>query len=110
MMGSTSKHWLVLRFAALPLVPLAVYFATQLEHIASADRLAFISWLQEPTPAVTVPIFLACAFYHACLGMQEIIEDYARDGAKHTLFLLNTAFFAALAALSALALYKVYAQ
>lgn len=70
------EHWSKLRIAAIPIVPLFIYFLTQLDYLTTHNREVFIEWLQEPIPAIAVILFIICAFFHGSYGVEEIIVDY----------------------------------
>jgi succinate dehydrogenase / fumarate reductase membrane anchor subunit len=82
------------RLTSLPLIPLFFYFLTQTEHLAARDRMAFVNWVKQPLTAAALVVFILCAFYHARLGMEEIIEDYIpAPGQKSAALILNKMFF-----------------
>jgi succinate dehydrogenase / fumarate reductase membrane anchor subunit len=96
-MKDCTKHWWMLRLASLPLIPLFFYFLTQKEHLAARNRMEFVNWVKQPLPAGALLVFIACAFYHAQLGMEEIIEDYIpAPGQKKAALLVNKLFFSGL--------------
>jgi len=70
------KHWTITRLTSLPLAVLFFYFLAQGEYLTTRVRMEFISWLQEPVATGAALIFIVCAFWHARLGMEEIIIDY----------------------------------
>jgi len=92
-----TKHWLTQRLASLPLIPLFFYFFTQLERMTSRNRLEFIDWVRQPVTAAALLIFIACAFYHARLGVDEIVADYLpAPKRKAAALLANKIFFSVL--------------
>lgn len=96
-----TKHWIILRFTSIPLIPLFIYFLSQAREMLSFDRAAFNKWLASPVPSVAVPVFIVCAFYHATLGVDEIFEDYVPNKAQcKALILINRIFFIVLGAAS----------
>lgn len=110
MTASPAKHWLVLRFASVPLIPLFFYFVAS-RGAFTGSRAEFIAWLKAPLPAAAAAVFLACALYHAALGMEEIVEDYLPNKRQRDAALLaNKAFFAALAAVSFAALAAIWTR
>lgn len=91
-----TKHWVILRATSIPLLPLFLYFLSQSSALLSADRAAFNEWLASPIPSIAVPVFIICAFYHAMLGMDEIVEDYVPSHTQcQALKVINRLFFAA---------------
>lgn len=110
MMQKAAKHWLVLRFTSLPLVPLFAYFVYA--HSAfTRSHAEFIAWLKAPLPAAAVAVFLACAFYHAALGMQEIFEDYLpKKSQRDAALLINNLLFVVIAIASFAALVLIWTK
>ena len=72
-------HWWAQRVSAVALVLLGLWFAAALIAHAGADRAAVIAWLQAPLPAILAILLLIALFYHAALGLQVVIEDYAHS-------------------------------
>lgn len=108
MTASPAKHWLILRFTSLPLIPLFFYFVVD-RTAFTRSHVEFIAWLKAPLPAACVAVFLACAFYHACLGMQEIFEDYLpQQSHRNVALMLNRLFFMVLALASFAALVMIW--
>ncbi len=97
---NAKKHWKALRAASLPLVPLFIYFLFQ-KGLFATDRETFMQAAGSPVTGVFLLVFIACAFYHAALGIEEIIVDYVDAPAKW--LRLNTFIFAALGLVSAFA-------
>lgn len=96
-MKGCTRHWLLLRFTSLPLIPLFFYFLMQAEHLVTKDRMAFIQWAKQPITTSAIVLFIICAFYHAQLGMEEIIIDYIpAEKQRMVALLLNKAFFSIL--------------
>jgi succinate dehydrogenase / fumarate reductase membrane anchor subunit len=93
------KHWTIARLTSLPLVPLFLYFVSQGEYLTTRSRMEFISWVKEPITTGALLLFIICAFWHACLGMEEVILDYVPSKNLQALTLLiNKLFFFALGA------------
>jgi succinate dehydrogenase / fumarate reductase membrane anchor subunit len=69
-------HWVALRVTSVALVPLTIWFlwaATSTFALGYADARSFVA---QPWNAVLMAAFVVCAFHHAHLGMQVVIEDY----------------------------------
>jgi succinate dehydrogenase / fumarate reductase membrane anchor subunit len=81
------KHWTITRLTSLPLALLFFYFLAQKEYLTTRVRMEFISWLQAPVATGAALIFIICAFWHARLGMEEIIIDYVPSKNTQTLSL-----------------------
>lgn len=108
-MKTSTKHWSLLRLASLPLIPLTFYFLAQAGYLATKSHMVFISWVKQPETAAAIAVFILCSFYHACLGMDEMIEDYVSSRAlKAAALLANKIFFIALGAVSLYAALTIY--
>ena len=101
------KHWTITRLTSLPLIPLFFYFLAEGENLTTRVRMQFISWLQSPAATGAALVFIICAFWHARLGMEEIIIDYvpAKNAQKLSLIANKLIFFV----LGAACLYAVCA-
>jgi succinate dehydrogenase / fumarate reductase membrane anchor subunit len=92
-----THHWWMQRVTSIALVPLSLFWLTCADKVTSGDYAAFTSWIASPTVAIAAILFVMFSFYHAVLGLQVIIEDYAQsEGWKITLLLLNKLVFFAL--------------
>lgn len=74
-------HWWAQRVSAVALVPLGLWFCISLISLAGADRATLASWLHGPVAAVLMILTIGAVFYHAALGLQVVIEDYAPNEA-----------------------------
>jgi succinate dehydrogenase / fumarate reductase membrane anchor subunit len=92
-----THHWIMMRVTSILLLPLSVYFLFQLRYFLPEPRLYtnLIVQLADPVTALALVLFILSGFYHACLGVQTIIEDYVHgEGMKIFLLFLNKiAFF-----------------
>jgi succinate dehydrogenase / fumarate reductase, membrane anchor subunit len=76
-------HWWAQRVSAVALVPLGIWFCTSLVSLAGADRATIAAWLHGPVAAILMILTIGAVFYHAALGLQVVIEDYApNEGTK----------------------------
>ena len=83
-------HWWWQRLTALLLVPLSLWFVGSLWWIVAsgADYDRFVDWLSGPVAAILMLLLLGATFYHLKLGLQVVIEDYARGWRKWTMLIL----------------------
>jgi len=82
------KHWLNARLTAIPLMFLFFYFIWQIKYITTHDHAVFIHWVGKPINSIFLIFFIFCAFYHASLGIEEIVTDYVHSGTKKILALI----------------------
>ncbi|MGI9310317.1 MAG: succinate dehydrogenase, hydrophobic membrane anchor protein [bacterium] len=74
--NSGRRHWRWQRASAIALVPLTLWFVTQiLNHIGDGYHAA-LAWVAQPAAAAALIAYLAFAFAHSQLGLQVIFEDY----------------------------------
>jgi succinate dehydrogenase / fumarate reductase membrane anchor subunit len=70
------SHWLAQRATAVALVPLSLWFVAGLVSRTGANYDSAAAWLREPLTAILLALTLIATFYHAALGLGEVIEDY----------------------------------
>lgn len=99
---SGTHHWWMVRMTSIPLIPLFIYFMFQLKYLTNPDRLDLVDWIRQPDTSIGLIVFVLCAFFHASIGLDEIIADYfSKTRAKAVmLMLLNRVFFVSLAVTS----------
>lgn len=70
------RNWWMQRLTAVALVPLSLWFVVSILSMIGADHATVSQWVGSPLVTVLLILFIVALFYHAQLGMQEIIEDY----------------------------------
>ncbi len=84
-----THHFWVQRVSALALIPLTLWLVFSLAKLPG-DYEAVRWWLQAPSVAVAMVLFVVTALYHSLLGVQVVIEDYvAAEGSKLALLILS---------------------
>lgn len=69
-------HYIAIRFSALVLVPLVLWFVYAIASLGSADLATARAFVAHPLNASLLVILLLATFHHSALGMQVIFEDY----------------------------------
>ena len=96
------------RISAVALVPLSLWFVFSVARLPVASYGAVKHWVQAPSVAVTLVLFLAVLFYHSSLGVKVVVEDYiASEGKKLALLLAVKFVHAVLAAAGIFAVLKI---
>jgi succinate dehydrogenase / fumarate reductase membrane anchor subunit len=96
-----THHWWMQRVSAVALIPLSIYVLSALPFVTENSYSDFINWLSAPSVAIVAILFVLTSFYHAALGIQVIIEDYAEShGWKLSLLMLNNFAFIVMSAAS----------
>ena len=96
------------RISAVALIPLTLWFVFSVARLPILSYGAVKQWLQSPSVAVALVLFLAALFYHSSLGVKVVVEDYVAGEGKKLVVLLFVKFaHAALAAAAIFAVLKV---
>lgn len=96
------------RVSAVALIPLTLWFVFSVARLPMLNYVEVRHWLQSPSVAVALVLFLAVLFYHSSLGVKVVVEDYvAGEGRKLVVLLLVKFAHAALAAAAIFAVLKV---
>ena len=96
------------RISAVALVPLTLWFVFSVARLPILSYTAVKHWVQAPSVAVTLVLFLAVLFYHSALGVKVVVEDYvAGEGKKLVVLLLVKFAHAVLAAAAIFAVLKI---
>jgi len=74
-----TSHWVAQRITAVALVPLCLWFVVSLLMLLHADYVSVVNWMHTPWVAVLLVLLVATVYWHACLGLQVVIEDYVHD-------------------------------
>jgi succinate dehydrogenase / fumarate reductase membrane anchor subunit len=69
-------HWIQQRVTAVALVPLSIWFLSQVLRLSHGGYEDYRLWIGVPGNATLLILLLAMLFHHAQLGIQMVLEDY----------------------------------
>ena len=102
------QTYLAERVSAVALIPLTLWFVFSVARLPVLSYGAVKQWVQLPSVAVLLVLFLAVLFYHSSLGVKVVVEDYvAGEGRKLVTLLLVKFAHAVLAAAGIFAVLKI---
>ncbi len=88
-------HWLLQRWTAIGNFVLIAFLAVSLLLLPNLSYVTVIGWIARPVPAVAIALLIISTFWHARLGLQVFIEDYAHGANRvAALIALNLVVFA----------------
>lgn len=88
-------HWWVLRVESVALIPLGLLFVFPFASALGEGHAAVVAVYSNWFNAVVAVLFLAVAFHHLMLGLQEVILDYAHEKAWRVGLLIGSQMFCA---------------
>lgn len=74
-----THHFLASRLSAVGNLVLVPYLLVSLLLLPGYDYASVHSWLAQPVAATALILTLVNTFYHARLGVQNMLEDYVHD-------------------------------
>lgn len=83
-------HWWVQRVTAVALIPLTVWFIVSLLSLPSLDYDTVVRWIGGGWTPLLLILLIGLMTWHSRLGVQVVIEDYVRGGAKTVSLILST--------------------
>ena len=75
----TSRKWIMQRVSALITAPLIVWFLISLISLSTGDYNSVINFFSKPLFLTLTIILLIVGFFHAKIGLSEIVEDYIQN-------------------------------
>ena len=96
------RRWWYQRLSAVALLPLTLWFVYDLTCLASLDYAAVREWLASPFTTILFILLIPALFYHAQVGMEEVIEDYVAQEQQKTAAVTLARFLSALCALASI--------
>ncbi len=104
-----AHHWIVQRATAIALVPLVLLLLYGAVTLAGQPYEAARAYLANPFVAVASVLLIFAGFWHARLGLQEVVLDYIHKESTRVVLLLLINFVAfAGTALGFLSVLRVY--
>ncbi len=97
-----TQHWWLQRVTAIALVPLTLWFVISMMFIATADYATVVAWFSQVCNSAVMIFFVLAMLYHACLGLQVVLEDYVHDEGLKLASLLAVKFLSVLLAITAI--------
>jgi len=74
-----SRKWIMQRVSALIVAPLIVWFLLSLITLSTGDYNSVINFFSKPLFLILTIILLITGFFHAKIGLSEIVEDYIQN-------------------------------
>jgi len=74
-----SRKWIIQRASALIVAPLIVWFLLSLITLSTGDYNSVINFFSKPLFLSLTIILLITGFFHAKIGLSEIVEDYIQN-------------------------------
>ena len=104
-----AHHWLVQRATAIALVPLVLFFLATLVAMAGMPYDMAKAYLGQPLIALGFVLLILAGFWHARIGLGEVVADYIQGkGARVFLLLLINFLAFGLGAACLLAVLRLY--
>jgi succinate dehydrogenase / fumarate reductase membrane anchor subunit len=72
-----THHWLQQRFTAVGNLLLVGFLVISLALLPNYSYATVRGWMAQPVPATALALIMVNTFWHARLGLQVMIEDYA---------------------------------
>ncbi len=104
---SGSRHFMWQRLTAVLLLPLTLFLVLLLVSLVGADYQTARVRLTMPVVWLPLLALVLVGVWHMWLGMQVIIDDYLKEGARSVALLLSTVFCAAMALCAVYAIYQL---
>ena len=100
-------HWWHQRLTAGANLLLMAWLLISIARMGAYDYASMHAWLSSGWVAVPMALLVLSVFWHARLGLQVVIEDYAHHEGRVVLLVLLNVFVIALGATAVFAILKV---
>jgi len=84
-----TSTFIMQRFTAALMIPLAIWFLISVVSHLGADYAAAKAWAAEWWNGVLLALFAVIGAWHMRIGLEEIVVDYIHSGLKKILLMLN---------------------
>ncbi len=84
-----TSTFIIQRFTAVLLAPIAIWFLFGIVSALTSDYATARAWIANPWNGALLGAFLIIGAWHMRIGMMEIILDYIHSWLKDVLFLIN---------------------
>ena len=74
-----SRKWIMQRVSALIVAPLIVWFLLSLISLSTSDYNSVINFFSKPLFVSLTIILIVAGFFHAKIGLSEIVEYYIHN-------------------------------
>ena len=102
-----SNHFKWQRLTSIAMLPLMVYSVAIVVALVGADYATTTAWLSSPLVWLPLLALILLSIWHMRLGMQVIIDDYAKGGAAGFFHALSLIFSLLVAAIAVYAIYQL---
>ena len=82
-------HWIHQRFTSAAMILLTGWMIYIIIQLAGREISEVIEMIKKPYNVLAISLFIINLFYHASLGMQVVIEDYAHCRAMRLILLFT---------------------
>ena len=100
--GASVRRWWYQRLSALALFPLSLWLIYEISTLPSLHYPVVRAWLATPAITILFILLIPALYYHALLGLEEVLEDYVKDAGKKHAAILLTRFLVAVCAFGAM--------
>ncbi len=105
---SGTEVFVAQRLTAIALIPLIIWFMVSILSLVGADYETVVAWIRAPWVTVFLILLMLILFYHALLGLKEVIQDYVHHEILKTITIVSMQFFVITIALaSVLAILRI---
>lgn len=84
-----TSTFIMQRFTAVLLIPLAIWFLISVVSHLGADHAAARAWAAQWWNSLLLTLFVVIGAWHMRIGLAEIIADYIHSSLRKTLLALN---------------------